>query len=128
MTQEEIFKYNKIIASFMGYKREFVDHGRYDTGKGYYSHSLSELQFNSSWDWLIPVIEKIEEIEEYSIQEFFNIDYRVSLDVTIYRNECLIEYNGYNSGTLVNCPGKNKIDAVYKAVIEFLINYEHLWK
>lgn len=128
MTQEEIFKYNKIIASFMGYKREFVDHGRYDIDKGYYFHKLPELQFNSSWDLLIQVIEKIEQIEDYKIRQFFNIEYGTSLDVIIYRNECLIEYSGYNSGTLAHRVGENKIDAVYKAIVEFLITYEDLWK
>lgn len=50
LTQEEIVTGNKLIAEFMGYK--------YVHPSGDYSF---ELQYHSSWDWLMPVVKKIQE-------------------------------------------------------------------
>ena len=51
MKTEEIIKGNKIIAEFMG--------------KTLPSHMFLPMFFNCSWDWLMPVIEKIKsETEE----------------------------------------------------------------
>ena len=42
MTREEIIKGNKLIAEFMGE-----------------NHHLKNMQFHSSWGWLMPVVQKI---------------------------------------------------------------------
>ena len=55
---------NKIIAEFMGYNREqatrpyWVDPIEY---KPYYD---DEFQFHTSWDWLMPVIDKIKYVTQ----------------------------------------------------------------
>lgn len=54
---------NKLIAEFMGW----------DNG-------IIELKFHASWDWLMPVVEKIEQVHEGVPQELMN----VSLFSTIY--------------------------------------------
>ena len=48
-------KDNKLIAEFMGYKV-----GERKRGGGYMPEN--EMRYNDSWDWLMPVVEKIEEI------------------------------------------------------------------
>lgn len=85
MEQKEILENNKLIAEFMGGikrdKREEVDPIYIFTnftfykadlepdymGESYLEHDyncnycyLSEMKFNFSWDWLMPVVEKIE--------------------------------------------------------------------
>ncbi len=48
MTQEEVNKWNKMIAEFMEWK-----HLHYKINEKY------KLYYHSSWDWLMPVVEKI---------------------------------------------------------------------
>ena len=60
MTNEEILAGNPLFAEFMGGKLDspqskyyyFHDKGRYEL----------ELKYHSSWDWLMPVVEKIESL------------------------------------------------------------------
>jgi hypothetical protein len=62
---------NKLIAEFMGCR--FVDEvcTKFDTGisvpdpilRKALGRSIKELKFHSSWNWLMPVVEKIENIE-----------------------------------------------------------------
>jgi hypothetical protein len=63
-------KNNKLIAEFMGYKLMSCNRGKaWDIGKSIPSkdhlfaiqgvlHTGNELKFHTSWDWLMPVIEK----------------------------------------------------------------------
>ena len=62
------------------------------------------LRFNTSWDWLMPVVKKIESTQP----EGFN--------TLIEGNNCWIETNGISFEGM----GKTKIEATYKAVIEFI--------
>lgn len=53
-------KDNEIIAEFMGFPVEYQDlkfTGGYETKK-------RKLQYDTSWDWLMPVVEKISTMEE----------------------------------------------------------------
>lgn len=61
MTQEEILKRNKVIAEFDGHKINF---GFNQKGILFLGEHINEdqLKYNSSWDWLMPVVEKIESI------------------------------------------------------------------
>ena len=55
-------KNNKLIALFMGLEEDGVDGYLVDMDKDYGYQIIHESCFlyNSSWDWLMPVIEKIE--------------------------------------------------------------------
>jgi len=62
MNREEIIEGNKLISEFMGL-RSFEDdrYGKMWTNpvdKG----SCFTLQYHSSWDWLMPVVEKLESL------------------------------------------------------------------
>lgn len=68
-----------------------------------HSMHLKDMQFNSSWDWIIPVIEKIEKLDDYSIVINYyscNILDTAKLNITFTSN--------------------SKIKAVYNAIIEFI--------
>ena len=70
--KEGKMKSNKLIAEFMGYKLMSCSRGKaWDIGKSIPTkdhllpiqgmlHTGNELKFHKSWDWLMPVIEKIE--------------------------------------------------------------------
>ena len=47
-------KNNELIAEFMGYE---VEHGKCYSPK-YKDGTIAPMQFDKSWDWLMPVIEK----------------------------------------------------------------------
>ena len=78
---------NKLIAEFMG-----VDYVDIDT----YLESNKELQYHASWDWLMPVVEKI------------------MWDNDIEDNQCT---------NIAEALCDAKIDRVYDAVVEFIKTY-----
>ena len=50
---------NKLIAEFMGYE---VKHGKCYSPK-YNDGTIAPMQFDTSWDWLMPVIENIDHLQ-----------------------------------------------------------------
>lgn len=54
MNQQEIIEGNKLIAEFIGWQYN---------SKGFWEQTIfdfhKELKFHKSWDWLMPVVEKI---------------------------------------------------------------------
>jgi hypothetical protein len=110
----------KLIAEFIGRK------GKYNTGlytwKGITVlnndiwYSLSDAKFHSSWDWLIPVVEKIENIK-CSVNGRFG--------VYISSNNCAIQstklfMSDRNDRYYFDICDDTKFNAVYKSVIEFI--------
>ena len=89
---------NKLIAEFMELPTEVSKagllnyyHREYNSGTWYEEH---ELSYNVSWDWLMPVVEKIEQVNE-------GVPHQL-LDINLF----------------------SSIDEVYQAVIEFIENYD----
>tara|TARA_R110000868_G_C10667438_1_gene746302 strand:- start:63 stop:440 length:378 start_codon:yes stop_codon:yes gene_type:complete len=87
MTTNEILEGNKLIAEFMGAKNVKDMYGLlgwlYEKTPNIHStHSLhysdENLEYHSSWDWLMPVVEKINTIDNYEY------------DVIIWRSDCHI--------------------------------------
>jgi hypothetical protein len=76
---------NIMIAEFMGY----IDNGCSEEGFlinpiTKYDEDIESLEYHSSWDWLMPVVEKIEGFEDENrcaknnfncVQSFFEIIY-----------------------------------------------------
>lgn len=74
MTTEEITAGNKLICKFLNW--EFYEddetvkcpnlypiyHKEDERQSGWISESLDSLEFNSRWDWLMPVVEKIRDL------------------------------------------------------------------
>jgi len=101
---------NKITAEFMGYKE--YNHGSYKTfSKDDKSHYFdSTLQYDSDWNWLMPVIEKIESLG-YKFQ------------ICRHRAQIYLD-DGFNSPALCDSKSETKIQAAYAAVADFIKNYK----
>ena len=133
--EKDIIEGNKLICSFMEYKQynghnDYFNHGDYAIPeKSYYvysrqaeenvktdSYSLKSLQFHSSYDWLMPVLQKI---EKYAIIE---INYALVVTCRI----CYLGKNKYDKA--INFYGDNNgerepIEAIWDCVVEFLKFY-----
>lgn len=110
----DILENNSMIAEFMGLKEDpifsEIDKERaekglpkgepmYTTKEGY----TSNLQYNSSWDWLMKVVEHIENTFE-------------DVNILFFLNGCSIESTNFS----IDIDRNTKIEAVYKAIIEFI--------
>lgn len=95
---------NELIAEFMGFR-----YGQNADKNGF-------MKYNKSWDWLMPVVEKIESLPEHPLYK----KYRFS--VSIKNNSCEISFARLSKGEPGHnhYEGKTKIDAVYKSVIDFI--------
>ena len=105
---------NKLIAEFMELPTEVSKagllnyyHREYNSGTWYEEH---ELSYNVSWDWLMPVVERIENLG----YEFFIVEDRVK-----------VAHNTDNSiKTIIHFTlGGSKRDATYQAVVGFINKY-----
>lgn len=78
MNTNEILEGNKLIAEFIGFVLNYIDEEKtmpyYIHNEKYLSNPPStillykgeELKYHSSWDWLIPCVDKIYDMDEYS--------------------------------------------------------------
>ena len=96
---------NQLIAEFMGCASQL--HLTEHPITGEYTDP-NEFEYHNSWDWIMPVIEKIECISNF--------------DVRIFLKRCTIDgclpYKEF--GSMIEGIGKTKLEAVYNAVIEFI--------
>jgi len=105
---------NKLIAEFMGLPKVDCNIG---TSYGYitegYMHPKVDvpvttlgMQYKYSWDWLMPVVEKIEGLRDSNGNA-----YRFTIDM------CNAQIEGTNIEIL---GGRFKLDTTYDAVVEFI--------
>jgi hypothetical protein len=89
MTQEEILKGNKLIAEFL-----YRDLGLYEgddcdcwieTPEGYVDFYITDALYHKSLDWLLPVINKIKNNEEFSIISNYEEGWEVDITTTGYQ-------------------------------------------
>lgn len=109
MTPEEIIKGNRLIAEFMrnseGYSiiKYNKDRFLYDNPKLIEHAPIEALDYHCSYDWIMPVVEKIESIE--------------NINITINFKSCRI-FNFTDS--IVYTITDLKINSIYLAVIGFI--------
>lgn len=113
----ETIEGNKLIAEFMGssFKTYKKGHIRKDTvtvcyfddGMSPFSGgvSIENLKYHSSWDWLMPVVEKIETID---------------FVVIIKQGECVIVNNSGNTPKFIQQVSTTKIESTWLACVEFI--------
>lgn len=116
MTQEQITQNNKLIAEFMkvstpnGLVFEDVNTGEIHT-----------IKYHTSWDWLMPVVEKIEDLMdnidayEFSIGRHCVI-VRAKNRSTGEKFYFSLDYFDYDFGS----GERVKLYTVFKAVVEFI--------
>ena len=116
---------NKIIAEFMGYtlneNNEYPI--EYITVQGHWDTcSIQDLNYHKSWDWLMEVVEKIENTKIK--------DYSISTDITDDKTFISIWHYGDGgkwsiliSNLNEEYKNFNKIQRTYQAVIEFINFY-----
>lgn len=125
---KDITESNKMIAEFMGhifngveyilpeYERiiPFNTQSKKATCLECFKSSIfkpSELQYHTSWDWLIPVVEKIESLI-FEDDEYYN--FQILGGCCVY----IISSHGNEIVSVDNV--SSKIDCAYKAVVEFI--------
>lgn len=69
---------NRMIAEFMGFVKDdenlyLIDDYRLRGESEYQATYVSEMEFHTSWDWLMPVVEEIDHLE-YESERLDNID------------------------------------------------------
>lgn len=112
---------NELIAEFLGWERfenPFRDikkedgYFRQPTDNGTYT-IVGELKFHTSWDWLMPVVEKIEKTEDqYDTRICFHADEGAYFcDIVDQENNEFAFQSSYT---------RTKIEVVYNAVLEFI--------
>lgn len=105
--QHDIDMSNILIAEFMGYEVRFINKcysPKYNDG------TIAPMQFHKSWDWLMPVVEKIESYERYDV-DILQYGTRIS------DNQKEIVNN------IANISFDTKIDHTYQAVVKFIKQY-----
>jgi len=73
-------------------------------------NKLIDTPYHDSWDWLMLVVEKIEDL---------------GYEICIINNECEIATTGYHNATFISQMKDTKIESVYAAVIEFIKLYNN---
>jgi hypothetical protein len=109
---------NKLIAEFMGaiVGKKFVAFPdiKLEDNLGMISNnrSFEDLHYHSSWDWLMPVVEKIESLSIVSFEKNLQEegDY-----------QCLFTKG---SDILICHYADTSLQATYKAVVEFIKNFK----
>ena len=98
---------NKLIAEFMGLDTEVFWSGKvnyYFSSSWYEEH---ELSYNVSWDWLLPVVQKIESLGYVFTIQGGKAEYGEMISET----RCFI--------------AEDKISSTYQAVVEFIKTYNN---
>ena len=88
---------NKLIAEFMGYE---VKHGKCYSPK-YNDGTIAPMQFDRSWDWLMPVADKCLTTDEAFVTE---------------------GQHYFVNAALLTC----NIEVVYDRVVEFIKDYNFI--
>jgi len=109
-------KQNELIAEFMGHKLGLDGDGMGEPQCRIFEKGLGtkriEDTYSKSWDWLMPVVEKIECTHD---------DKGDCFNVMMEAFECTIS----GLGLTLCLNGHTKMDATYKAVIEFIKTYNN---
>lgn len=87
---------NKLIAELMGIRYE--EDKNYHESSDYYYEDI-ELEYHSSWDWLMPVVDTIKSklVEEYTLIDKID-DALISVEIQAVYDACVefIEWHNEN--------------------------------
>jgi hypothetical protein len=138
-------EYNKLCAEFLGWKEDFahetdkygyiqtidgymtpfINSGGHESNRSIYIHSTSQLKFDSDWNWIMEVVDKIENEYKYllKITSSPTLSNRWFMHTTTIQNNRLSDLT--NDKYIVNyqsdySKNESKKDAVVQAIWEFL--------
>lgn len=116
MERNDIIEGNKLIAEFMGATPIRGEYDMYqvieDIKDGVNEKHFfipSEMEFNSSWNWLMPVVEKIEEM-----------GFWFELRTHKTGNRAVIGDYNYDTKPISNVFKTSKIESVFMCVVCFI--------
>lgn len=117
MEIQDIIISNKLIAEFMGataYKHGIFEAVNFPeaTKEGFKSYDLIYLQYHSSWDWIMTVVEKIESLSYNKGRHYY-------IHITQSHVQFLIDRTNETPFSKWGSTN-NKLQAIYKAVIQFI--------
>ena len=97
---------NKLIVEFMGLQFSKGEYYRplYNSGDWI---PEDELQYHTSWDWLMPVVERINTMDDFRYSVAINHLYTAIHDN--FTRQWVADRDGYST-----------LEATYKAVVEFI--------
>ncbi len=114
---------NKLIAEFMGLVVSDSDNYTSEL----HTNVDVDLKYHTSWDWLMPVVEKIEEIaiddghrnqyERLAVKEH---RYQVDMGYT----QCSI-HDRVRDGVIASADMGTKLLSTHRAVVEFIKEYNN---
>ena len=121
MTKQEIIEGNKLIAEFMGYKLDGdivrsapLDADGFDSYDGLVGYKITHAQYDSSWDRLMTVVDKIQKI--YETKREFGVIIEIT---TTHIRISMKSFNYYIDKTSDDwIPFDIKI--LFKVVVEFI--------
>ena len=100
---------NILLAEFMGI-RPYKLQAFYDNIYTVTNH-IEKPCFHNSWDWLMGVVEKIENIETKDGRTF---------TIDMHRDSVLIFEYGTHTNEVVFTEGKGRLENLYNACVEFV--------
>lgn len=111
---------NKLIAEFMGYTLddENLESFRIMNNNKIEYILATNMKYSTSWDWLMPVVEKIRKINCYDRGDIFNVQFIIS-------NDRIEFYQGGYTKKESYWYHNNGIESVYKAVIGCITMYNN---
>ena len=110
---------NELIAEFLGYTKPHPDYPNTTYWYKENKEPLCVLMFDSDLNWLFKVVKKITETELYNFELWYSGNAKKEW-------LCSFEVQMTNKADrygITTRSGKTQIEAVYKAVIEFIKHY-----
>lgn len=118
MSNEEIIEGNKLIATYFG-KGIVSTHGVDLEYYGTEHYPMNQIKFHTSWDWLMPVLEKICRTKVGDGIKYIDHAYPRTFGMTnkelLDNDNMMVRLNG---GPLFDAP--TLIEATYMAVVQFI--------
>jgi len=105
---------NKLIAEFMG-----VENTNGLVFQDANTKEFHSIKYHTSWDWLMPVVEKIEKLKIEGRKIYFSLSTH-SICVMLKPTP-----NDHIPKTIVENKDGTKIEATYKAVVQFIKEYNN---
>ena len=103
MNQTEIIEGSRLIAEFEG--RLFYGVHPISAYGGNTGNAFPDMRYHTSWDWLMPAVEKIENMGGFTVSIGFK--------------DCLIQTGRRETITYTN-NWETKIEGIFKAVVSFI--------